>query len=309
METRSSRSTAHALTALLALLALAGPSFAADPCPSLTGDWLAENSAPGSVDAVWEIVEDGAGNLTVDTGSDTLTGSRAVPGELSSVTLASTNEPITFSGEMTTCDEVLLDIDQLPYVITLTRQAAPPMCPGASPIDGAKLTFSRMGAPSGDEGLAVRGTVLVPQELVSTPSLVGVQLLVEDLGAGSARIVDVTHLTEPVPTGAEDACAARGEGWRRLTFRNVVKPGDAPECVLGTADRLIATFRMPRVPGAGLAFNFRLSGATIPAPVGPVRLTVVLGNDADAFAAATCGNPQPTLTCTASYNGKTVRCS
>jgi hypothetical protein len=307
MKTRT-LSTAFVLGPLFALLALADPSSAADPCPSLTGDWLAESTAPGSIDAIWEILEGGAGSLTVDTGSDTLTGTRAVPGELSGLTLASTNEPITFSGEMNTCDEVVLDIDQLPYVIELTRQAPPPVCPAASPITDASLTFSRIGAPSGDEGLVVRGTVLVPHAFVSSPSLVGAQLLIEDMGAGSARIVDVTHLTQPVPTVAQEACEARGEGWRGSTYRSIVRPGDAPECVLGTADRFVAKLRLPRVPGAGLAFDFRLSGAAIPPPVGPVRLTVVLGNDADAFAAATCGGPQPTIACTLSSNGRTIRC-
>jgi hypothetical protein len=252
----------------------------------------------------WQMVEDGAGNLVVTTSADTLTGTRSLPGERSDITLAATNEPITFSGEMTTCDEIILDIDQLPFFITMTRQPEPPPCPAALPIANASLVFGKLGGTPADETLVGRGAIQLPANPPASTSVIGAQLLIEDLGAGSARIVDVTHLTRPIPSLSEETCFAKGEGWRRETYKSIVRPGDPAECTLGTAKRFTAKFK--RVANE-VEFTFRIKRASIQTPVGPLRLTVVLGSSAGSFAAATCGLPQPTLTCTSTATG--ARCS
>ena len=280
-----------------------------EECPSLDGTWLAQNTAPGSVDQTWEIDEDGDDvTASVNGGADTLTGTRAHTGLPSAIALASASEPITFSGEIFSCDVVHLDIDQLPFAITLTRQSVPPTCDDALPLSSTKVTISGLTGDSGNETLVATGRIVPPPGFVFDPEQQGVQVLLEDLGAGDARLFDVTHATRAIPPAPGETCPARGEGWRRNTYRSVMKPGDAASCRLGNADVLTLRLADLRPRRNELSFALRVRKATIAAPVGPVRLTIAFGTTADDLAAAQCGDPQPSLACTASANGKNVRC-
>lgn len=279
-----------------------------DECPSLEGAWLAHSDAPGSIDGSWQIVEDAAGNLTVDTGFDTLLGTRT-PGVRSTIFLDATIEPFTLSGEMSTCDVIDLQIDLLPWRITLTREDdPPPVCSEALPLTRTKVSLAGLTMAPGDQTLVATGRIVLPGPTFQSPQMRGMQILLEDLGSGGAHVFDVTHATRPIPRYADEPCPSRGEGWRKYTYRSVMKTGDAASCSLGTADVLTLRLTDLRPRLNEVAFALRVRRASIAPAVGPLRLTVAFGTTAEALDAARCGEPQPVLACTASANGKTLRC-
>lgn len=278
-----------------------------DECPSLEGDWLARSDAPGSLDATWSIVEDVTGSLTVDTPSDLLTGTRTV-GVRSTISLAATNEPFTFSGEMTTCDAIDLRIDQLPWRITLTRIVAPPTCDGALPLTRTTLNLSGLASAAGGQGLVASGRIVLPPGFSFDPATTGVQILIEDLGHGGAPVVDATSMATAIPGAAVGSCVGRGEGWRRTTYRNLMQAADPDSCRIATADALTLRLADRRPRASEATFSLRLRHAAIAPPVGPLRLTLALGTTAADLDAARCGNAQPVLACTSSRNGKQTRC-
>ena len=278
-----------------------------DECPSLAGDWLAVSDAPGSLDTTWTIAEDAAGNLEISAPGDTLTGTRT-PGVRSPVLLTSAGTSFTLSGEMTSCDAIDLQIDLLPWTVTLTRIVEPPPCQDALPLANAKVTLSGLASAPGEQNLLASGRIVLPSGFFFEPALAGMQILLEDLGNGGTAVFDVTHATRPIPSYASETCFGRGEGWRRRTYRSVMKPLDPEECRLGTADVLTLRLvdRRPRFSEA--AFSLRVRHASIAPPVGPLRLTLAVGGTAEALEAARCGDPQPVLACTPSSNGKRLRC-
>lgn len=282
-------------------------------CPSLDGDWKAENTAPGAGEDTWHIDEDGSGNLAIETESGgTLAGTRTPPGVLSTIALESVGEPFTytFSGEMYTCNVIYLDIELLPYVITLTRIVPPPSCPDALPLASTTVKLANLTAAPGEQGLVATGRIIPPPGFSFDPASTGVQVLLEDLGAGGAPLFDATYATRTIPATADDTCPARSEGWRRTTYRNAMKPLDAESCRVGTADVLTLRLADLRPRRNELSFTLRVRGASIAPPVGRVRLTVAFGTTADDLAAAQCGveRPQPPLDCAASTNGKQLTC-
>jgi hypothetical protein len=94
----------------------------------------------GSGDDLDMALLNGAGNLVVTTSADTLTGTRSLPGERSDITLAATNEPITFSGETT-----------LPS--RSAHRAMPPWGPSRSPWlpEPSAIVGLSTAAPAGEE--------------------------------------------------------------------------------------------------------------------------------------------------------------
>jgi hypothetical protein len=163
-----------------------------------------------------------------------------------------------------------------------------------------------MSAP-GDERLVVTGALMLPPGTppALTPQTTGVQVLIEDQGAGGA-LVDLTARSEPIPPGARGAGCHPKDGWKGTTWVNrsgAVGPG----CRAGSAQgvrRLELQDR--RGHGRGIVFTLKAQGRAFPRPLGPVRVTLVLGAQAGAGAAGVCGTHVFAATCTS--KGATYRC-
>lgn len=278
-------------------------------CPSLDGSWLAETTAPGGQEDTWLIDEGEGGVLAIQSSFESMTGTRTPLGGLSEIFIDPETSPFLLSGSMSTCDQIDLTIDLLPWLITLTRQVVePPGCDDALALTRTKIDLSGLTSPAGEQSLVATGRITLPPGYVYHPEQTGMQILLEDLGSGDASVFDVTHETRPVPSYPGETCFARGEGWRRESYKSIFKPGDPAECRLGDADVFTLRLADLRRRGPEIGFTLRVRKASIAAPVGPVRLTLAFGTTAEALEAARCGDPQPVLSCVRSANQKRMQC-
>jgi hypothetical protein len=166
-----------------------------------------------------------------------------------------------------------------------------PLCTDGGALAGVQMTFSRVTSPPGEQGLKVKGSLFFAQGTPVASLAEGAQVLVEDLGAGSAALLDVTTATAPIPSPAASACDPR-DGWtvtaKTTTYRNVSGSVDAPACTPGSASGVRQLKYKPR-SARDVAFGLKARDAAIATPVGPVRMTLVLGDDAAASGAGECG--------------------
>lgn len=190
---------------------------------------------------------------------------------------------------------------------TTTLPPPPPLCADGVAMQGMTLRLTRLGGAAGDERLVLAGTLLLapgtPPAL--SPATSGLQLLIEDQGAGDA-LVDLTTRSTPIPPGARGAGCHAKDGWNGLTYVNrsgAVGPG----CRAGSAQG-VRRMRLKdhRSRGRGVAFTVQAQGATLPMPAGPVRVTLVLGAQPGAGAQGLCGTHVFAGSCTA--KGATYRC-
>lgn len=174
-------------------------------------------------------------------------------------------------------------------------------------MQGMTLRLTKLGGAAGDERLVLAGTLMLPpgSPPALSPQTSGVQLLIEDQGAGDA-LVDLTTRSAPIPPGARGAGCHPKDGWNGTTYVNrsgAVGPG----CRTGSAQgvrRLKLKDRRAR--GRGVAFSVQAQNASLPMPTGPVRVTLVLGAQPGAGAQGFCGTHVFTGSCTA--KGATYRC-
>jgi len=148
-------------------------------------------------------------------------------------------------------------------------------------------------APAGQQGLLVRGVLLLAVSLPETfdPAASGVQLEVEDTGGSPVALVDLTARTTPIPPGGPGTGCGKGDGWRGPVYRNRSNALEPPVCFAGSAHGLtLLRVKDKRVRGGGITFRAVMNGATMPVPAGPLRVTLVLGADAAAGAAGRCGS-------------------
>jgi len=180
-----------------------------------------------------------------------------------------------------------------------------PFCTDGGTLADADVKIGRAVAPSGDETLKLKGRAFLPQGLPASLTD-GTQLVLEDLGAGSTTVYELSAATSAVPAATTAGCDAR-DGWKATTksarYRN--KSGALPPaCAAGSAHGLTTlTHKVGR--SSDLGVTAAAKRATIAAPVGPVRATVVLGATAGASAAGQCAVSAP-LDCTAA--GASIRC-
>src|SRR5262249_52534063 len=136
----------------------------------------------------------------------------------------------------------------------------------------------------------------------------GAQLLVEDLGSGGAAVFDLTTATHPIPPASAGACDPAHDGWRAsattTAYRNRSTALDPPARTPGSARGLYKLQYHVRSP-RDLDFSTRAKRASIGALSGPLRATIVLGDDAAAGQAGACG-VTATLACTPA--GSKLRC-
>jgi len=183
-----------------------------------------------------------------------------------------------------------------------------PLCTNGGSVSGARLTLGRLGGTPGDETLALSGNLLVPGGIPAAPLLGGAQLLVEDLGNGSAAVFDLTAAdSSPVPPAAAGSCNPR-DGWKvqagNTTYRNVSKEIDPPACTAGSA-RGLALLQLKPQSAFDIDFTVKTKHSAISSPVGPLRATLVLGSTVADGQAGRCGLSAP-LACTGT--GPSRRC-
>jgi cysteine-rich repeat protein len=161
------------------------------------------------------------------------------------------------------------------------------MCAGGVGIDKAKVVLDgALGVVNlrGDLAFAAGA----PASYAPTGS--GVQLLVEDAGSGNAITWGLTRATHAVPPADAGTCEW-GDGWTTKAtlarYRNASGAVDPPVCTAGSANGLTRVLLVDRRTKArGIHVRAKASGAPFTTPTGPVRLTVVLGGEAESLAGA-----------------------
>lgn len=163
-------------------------------------------------------------------------------------------------------------------------------CTNPAAIAGASVLLRRLDRGAGAQTMLVRGTLFFPG---GRPSVLdsGSQILVEDTGNGDAAIFDLREATFAVPGAADPSCDVR-DAWKtttsKVSYRNRSGALGAPVCDAGSANGL-ARIELRRTSGTDVPFTIRTTRSTIAMPVGPLRVTLVLGDTAAAGAAGDCG--------------------
>ena len=182
------------------------------------------------------------------------------------------------------------------------------LCSGGGALGAVKLKLRGLLAAPGGQSLRLKASLFVPGGVpVPAPFADGAQILVEDLGNGGAPVWELSRFTTPVPPQAAGTCAA-GEGWDtgRLLYRNRSGALDPPACTPGSANGLSLVRYRPR-SATDLDLRLKARRATIAAPVGPLRLTWVLGPGQASSDAGHCAT-SVTVTCRSNDSGSVRRC-
>jgi endo-1,4-beta-D-glucanase Y len=182
------------------------------------------------------------------------------------------------------------------------------LCSGGGALGNVKLKLGGLTAAPGEQSVTLKASLFFPGGIpVPAPYVNGAQVLIEDLGNGSTAVYELSRFTTPVPAQAAGACEA-GEGWdaARNLYRNRSGALDPPACTAGTANGLSQIRYKPR--GAlDLDLQLKARRATIAAPVGPLRLTWVLGATQAASDGGQCAL-STAVHCTSNGSGSVRKC-
>ncbi|GIW45540.1 MAG: hypothetical protein KatS3mg077_2822 [Candidatus Binatia bacterium] len=186
-----------------------------------------------------------------------------------------------------------------------------PLCTGGGALGSLQLKLGGLASMPGAQTLKLKGSLFFPQGIpVSAPYTGGAQILIEDAGSGGAAVFELSRFTTPVPSQAAGACDPSTDGWivsaSRTIYRNRTGKLDPPACTAGSARGLDFIKYRPR-SSTDLDLQLKAHNATIAVPVGPLRVTWVLGSTQAASDNGACG-VSTVLTCTANRNGSTLRC-
>ncbi len=184
--------------------------------------------------------------------------------------------------------------------------AAPtaPLCLGGTTIVKPRIVLGALGGPIGNERIMLKGDLEFasgsPSGLTTLDAATrGAQVRIEDLGTG-AVLFDLTTETHPVPPGAMatspcDPRAKKKDGWkssrnqRAYVYQNKTGAFVSDGCAPGSAQGLRRLALKDRRATSGqVRFNLAAQRATLTSPVGPLRMTVVLGADSADGQAGAC---------------------
>lgn len=182
------------------------------------------------------------------------------------------------------------------------------LCTGGGALGNIKLKLGGLVSGPDRQSINLKASLFFAAGVpVAAPYVAGAQVLVEDLGNGSASVYELSRFTTAVPSQAAGACAA-GEGWDavRNMYRNRSGALDPPTCTAGTANGL-SQVRYRTRSAYDVDLQLKARNATIAAPVGPLRLTWVLGPGQPASDAGHCA-VSTTVTCTSNGSGSVRRC-
>lgn len=185
---------------------------------------------------------------------------------------------------------------------------ATPLCAGGGALGGIALKLGGLNGAAGRQSLSLAASLFFAGGVpVAAPYADGAQILVEDLGNGGAPLYELSRFTTPVPAQAAGACAA-GDGWDapRNRYRNRSGALDPPACTAGSANGLSQIRYRPR-SATDLELQLKVRNAAIAAPVGPLRLTWVLGAGQPSSDAGHCA-ASIAVQCAANGSGSVRRC-
>jgi endo-1,4-beta-D-glucanase Y len=183
-----------------------------------------------------------------------------------------------------------------------------PMCTGGGALGNVRLKIAGLNSAPGDQSVALNASLFFPAGIpVASPYVAGAQVLIADLGNGNASVYELSRFTTPVPAQAAGICAA-GEGWdaNRNRYRNRSGALDPPACTAGTANGLSQIRYKPRGT-FDVDLQLKARDATIAAPVGPLRITWVLGPNQAASDGGDCAI-SPAIACTSNGSGSVRKC-
>lgn len=165
------------------------------------------------------------------------------------------------------------------------------VCSDGARLDKPSLTFSKIGAPLGDEAMGFRGKIVAPPLGAGEydPSIEGIQVAVN----GANLIYQVT-----IPPGLVGSGCGPKDGWkvggnplsRSYAYKNV-SGAFPPGCAPGSAAGMKALALKDKLTKSDtLEFKAKVAKGSIPAvPPPPVTATIVLGDDAVAGQVGRCG--------------------
>jgi cysteine-rich repeat protein len=228
---------------------------------------------------------------------------------LTSCEVAECGDGFTRTGMEECDDDNLVDGDGCEADCTLT------MCAAGVALDGAHVALKKLGGASGDEVITLKGRLAFPLGVppIMNPAAKGAQVLVEDVGAGDARVFELTRRTDAIPAGAPGGGCDPKDGWSvsgsglTYVYRNRSGALDPPGCTTGSAKGLALTkVSDKRSTRSEVGFKLLAKKATVPALVGPLRVTFVLGASAAESIAGECG--VALVFCTTNATGTTKVC-
>lgn len=201
---------------------------------------------------------------------------------------------------------------------TASPTSAVPVCSGGVTIGAPFIKLTRLNSPAGNEKMLIKGTMTFVGNVppVVDPATRGAQLRIDDLGSGGSAIFDLTAQTRPIPAGAPGSmCSNSTDGWKTnqprtkqiYKNRSGVLP---PTCAAGTANGLsLLKLKDRRSTGGGIQFRAKAKDGTIPTPVGPLKITLVLGATGAASSAGECASHSfAPANCTYNGAGSTLIC-
>jgi hypothetical protein len=164
------------------------------------------------------------------------------------------------------------------------------ICSGGVPLAPVAVKLGGLGGASGDETFVVTGALVPPAGTTLDPAARGMQVLVEDLGPPARPLLDLTAASGPIPPGTRGGGCDPADGWKGLSYRNRSGAIDPPACTAGSAHGLRKVrLKDRRAKGHGIVFQISGRRAALAAPVGALRVTIVLAADPAAGAAGECG--------------------
>jgi hypothetical protein len=184
------------------------------------------------------------------------------------------------------------------------------LCDAPATIADARLSFRDLTRPPGSQALTLTATVRLDakQAAAFDPATEGMQLVIDDAGAGGAEILAFSSERGSAIPGRGADCGSR-DGWRARGRSQVYvnRSGAlAPGCVPGSAAGLasIELRRDARRPQE-VRVKLRTRGSILAAvPEGPLRVTLAFGaapsagcGSTHAFAAAGCTTGARRLDC------------
>lgn len=160
---------------------------------------------------------------------------------------------------------------------TTTLPAGGGLCVGGAAIARPVVSLGKLTAPEGNETAVLKGAMSFGAGAPATfaPATQGLQLLVDDLGAGNAAIWDLSGANAIQP-----GASCGGKGWSGTTYR----------CNGSVGGIKLIKLKDRRARGGGIPFVVKGVRARIAAPAGPLGVTIVLGTTEEAGQAGACAS-------------------
>ncbi|MFN2426340.1 MAG: glycosyl hydrolase family 8 [Candidatus Binatia bacterium] len=168
------------------------------------------------------------------------------------------------------------------------------LCTNPAAVSDASVKLRGLDRGPAAQKMTLRGTLFFPGGVPAALDA-GAQILLEDIGSGDAAIFDLTEATSVIAGVGDPVCDPR-DSWKstasKVQYRNKSGALDAPTCTAGSANGLSKVLYRTKDP-TDLPFQIRTKKSTTAPPVGPLRVTLVLGDDAAAGDAGQCGVTAP----------------